>query len=286
MPTGIAGTLGLTGTQIEKIYEDAVHVDRELNVLKALVEKKTDRHDTLPRQYNMRPKLEAGEVAEYDDYANPQKFDNVAGNIVTPSDKISQVFVTDDRRRDDPDVGTAVAFEMGEAMALKGEIALLELLDGFERTQGTANTKLTWADLRQAEAKLNTLGHRMRRKPTVLDEWQWYELAREIDLDAAAKNTADSIKESVQNAWYRASVGMLDFYVTANTKKVGDGGDAVGGMFVRDAILFDERVTPYLEPERDASRRGDELNMVEKYGIGLWRPNAGITLLGDVAEHL
>lgn len=284
MPTNIAGTLGLTGTQIEKIYEDAVHVDRELNVMKQLVMVKNDRSDTLPRQYNERPTLTAAEVAEYDDYNAAQLFTNTAGNTVTPTDKITQVFVTDDRRRDDKNVESAVAYEMGAALALKGETALLNLLDGFERTLGTAGVPLTWAEIRLAKARLNALGFRMKRKRCVLDEFQWLQLASEIDLDAAAKNTADSIKEQVQNAWYVTSIGDVDFYQTAETKKVA--GDAVGGMFVADAILYDERVAPYLEGQRDASFRADELNMVEKYGLGLWRPNAGITLLGDVSAYI
>lgn len=286
MAAGVAGTLGLTGTQIQKIYEDAVHVDRELNIMRQVVSIKSERSDTLPRQYNENPKLEAVEVGEYDDIATAQKFDKIPGATVTPSDKASQVIVTDDRRRDDPEVETAVAKEMGEAMALKGELALLALLDGFERTIGTANTQLTWANIRLARARLNALGHRMSRKVCVLDEFQWLPLASEIDLNATMKNTSEAIKTKVQETWYIGSLGDIDFYQTSNTLKVGDGGDAVGGMFVKDAILLDERVSPYLEPQRDASARADELNMVEKYGLGLWKPNAGITLLGDVGSYL
>ena len=59
--------------------------------------------------------------------------------------------------------------------------------------------------------------------------------------------------------------------------------DAVGGMWSRDAMAIDIRTQPYIEPERDASRRGTELNLAATYGHGVWRPTFGIKLLFDNA---
>ena len=59
--------------------------------------------------------------------------------------------------------------------------------------------------------------------------------------------------------------------------------DAVGGMWSRDGIAMDIRTQPYIEPERDASRRGTELNLSATYGHGVWRPTFGIKLIFDNA---
>ena len=70
----------------------------------------------------------------------------------------------------------------------------------------------------------------------------------------------------------------ISFFVSANIT-VGTG--AHGGMFSRDALALDIRRQPRLEPERDASRRGWELNMSTVYAKGVWRPTFGVDMLFD-----
>ena len=52
-------------------------------------------------------------------------------------------------------------------------------------------------------------------------------------------------------------------------------------MFSRDALGYDLRRAPRLEPERDASRRGIELNMTAVFAAGVWRPGFGVLGIFD-----
>lgn len=282
MATGYADVPGLSGTTQATIFEDAVRLDREINIAKALVEFKSDLSDMRPRQYNMRPTLEAVELGEHDDLVSPQEFDNAAGNIVTPVRVGSQVFLTDPREAQDAGVRADISAELATGIALKDEIALLTAVSSFTEFIGTGVAATTIADLRTAVSTLNTRGHRMKRKIAILDEWQWYPIATALDVNSTPTNVSERIKESVQGSWYVTSMGDLDIYVTSNTVK-SSATAAKGAVFVRDAILFDERKAMHGEAERDASREGVELNMFEWRGIGKWAPSRGITLHGLIS---
>ena len=57
--------------------------------------------------------------------------------------------------------------------------------------------------------------------------------------------------------------------------------DFHGGVFPRPAIAIDWRRRVRVEPERDASRRGWELNMSAVYAHGVWRPTRGVEMYFD-----
>jgi hypothetical protein len=59
--------------------------------------------------------------------------------------------------------------------------------------------------------------------------------------------------------------------------------DFKGAVFPRPAIAIDWRRRVRVEPERDASRRGWELNMSAVYAHGVWRPARGVILYFDAA---
>lgn len=278
MAIGFVDLPGLSGTVQEKIYERAERLLRELNVAKPLVEFKSDLSHMDPRQYNMRPKLDgAVELGEHDDLASPQRFDNIAGNTVTPTTIGEQVFITDDRTKKDADVIKDVSFELASNLALQDEIALLNCVASFTDVIGDGSADLSLVHLRNAVTHLNQRGFRMHRKIAVLDDWQYDPIAKALDANSSPTNVSERLKESVQGAWYVRSLGDLDIYVTSNVVKP-TGTSAKGGVFVRDAILYDERTPFYIEPQRDASARGTELNAFVKRGIGAWAPNRGITL--------
>jgi hypothetical protein len=50
-------------------------------------------------------------------------------------------------------------------------------------------------------------------------------------------------------------------------------------MFSSNAMALDMRRPFRMEPERDASRRGIELNVSSIYAYGVWRPQYGVVLL-------
>lgn len=281
MAVGLSGTQGLSGTRITKIYEDAVHVAREKNILGALVLNMADRNDDLPRQYNEHPTLTATEVGEYDDIATATQFNRAAGNTVTPAEQAVQVILTDKRRRAEGEgVYNAIAFELGQAMADVVEADIAALFASITPSTGSAGSALTWANIFGGVARLNALGHRGKRKRCVLHEYQWFDLANSVSLEATLKNTPEFVKEAIAREWYVGSIGDTDFFVTSKVEVDGSD-DATGAIFVPEAILLDKRKAPTLEPERDASRRATELNMTMEYGVGLWAPNAAIKVISD-----
>lgn len=278
MAIGYVDLPGVSGTMQEKIYEDAERLVREMNVAPALVAHKDDIEHMDPRQYNMRPKLNgAQELGEHDDLASPQRFDNIPGNIVTPTTIGEQVFITDDRTKKDAEVIEDVSFELASSLALQDEIALLNCVASFPEVIGDGSADLSLTMLRNAVTHLNNRGLRMYRKIAVLEDWQYDPIAKALDANSSPTNVSEKLKDTVQGAWYIRSLGDLDIYVTSNVVKP-TAGTAKGGVFVRDAILYDERRAFYIEPQRDASARGVEMNAFVKRGIGHWAPNRGITL--------
>ncbi|TXH08571.1 MAG: hypothetical protein E6R04_10380 [Spirochaetes bacterium] len=281
MAVGISGTLGMDGTRADKVYEDAVHVARERNVMASLVLVKDDRNDDLPRQYNEHPTLTSTEVGEYDDIATATKFDRAAGATVTPKEEAVQVILTDKRRRAEGEsVYSAIAFELGDALAKKVEQDLLGLFPSFTLAKGSAGSDLAFQQLFAAQAVLNGQGHRGKRKHCVLHEYQWFGMANSVSLEQSMKNTPEVLRNELAGKWYVGSIGEMDIFVTSEID-IDASDDAVGAIFVPEAILLDKRKAPTLEIERDASRRADELNMTVEYGVGLWAPNAGVKLTGD-----
>lgn len=57
--------------------------------------------------------------------------------------------------------------------------------------------------------------------------------------------------------------------------------DAVGAIFNPQALAFDSRKAPMLEPERDASLRAWELNMSAGYAYGIRRTAFGVKVTHD-----
>jgi hypothetical protein len=84
-----------------------------------------------------------------------------------------------------------------------------------------------------------------------------------------------SIQDEFIRQFYVNTVGGVDIFLTAN---ISVGTSVFGALFNRDAMALDMRRAFRLEPERDASRRGLELNASSIYAYGVWRPEYGIAI--------
>ena len=113
----------------------------------------------------------------------------------------------------------------------------------------------------------------------VLSPAQWYPLGKAASVATTATNAPDSLKEQVNNMFFVKQAGGVFIFVSTNVETTST--DSYAGMFSRDALALDIRRQPRLEPERDASRRGYELNMSAVYGHGVWRPTFGVCGLFD-----
>jgi hypothetical protein len=149
-------------------------------------------------------------------------------------------------------------------------------------TVGSAGTTITWghvyAALAQAEVATKQT---VDRYNLVLHTYQWHQLAKAAAVASTVTN-APEFQDNIMRNWYVGSVGPMDIFVTTDLTIDGSG-DATGGLFPRVAVAYDGRRAPRLEPERDASRRGWELNMTHVYAHGVWRPAFGIVMTFDCA---
>ena len=159
---------------------------------------------------------------------------------------------------------------MGLVMATKMETDLISNFSSFTGgTVGSAGSVITWNYLLAAEAQLKA-----RKAPypyfVALSPYQWQPLAKAASVASTSATNAspDLLNEVNKGMFFVKQVGGLFIYTTSNISSDASD-DAVGGMWSRDAIALDIRTQPYIERERDASRRGTELNLSTTYGHGV-----------------
>lgn len=61
---------------------------------------------------------------------------------------------------------------------------------------------------------------------------------------------------------------------------------ASGAIFRREAFALDQRRGFRIEPQRDASKRGWELNLSGIYAVGTWRPDYAVLLKSDASAPI
>jgi len=91
---------------------------------------------------------------------------------------------------------------------------------------------------------------------------------------------APQYQDAITRNYYMGSAGGVEVYTSAN---ITAGTSVYCGMFHRQALALDLRRAPRLEVERDASRRGYELNFTSVYAHGVWRPAWGVAGLFDAS---
>ena len=263
---------------VQTIYEDAMMVARDSNVMAGLVRGFNDRSNDATRTNSLYGTATIVAIAETDDLTG-QSFTPATYKSLTPGEFGGQHFLTDRRVDNDP-MGARddASTELGAAMAQRIDLDILTNLSKL--TGGTINSGtaiLTWGHLFAAEAILRQ-ANAPGRYSTVLSPFQFYSLGTAPSIMGLARNAPDFQNRMNDNVIPRqvVSIGNLDITLTAN---IASGTAAIGAVFARDAIALDTRRSPRLEPERDASRRGWELNFSSVYAHGIWRPEWGITIV-------
>lgn len=269
---------------INTIFEASMLVARDNNFMTGVVRVFNDRQGLAPRKNSQYGGMTINSLAETDDMVG-QSFtpSNIA--TITPSEAGGQYFFTDNRVKSDPfSVINDASQDMGLAMATKMETDLISNFSSFTGgTVGSAGSVITWNYLLAAEAQLKA-----RKAPypyfVALSPYQWQPLAKAASVASTSATNAspDLLNEVNKGMFFVKQVGGLFIYTTSNISSDASD-DAVGGMWSRDAIALDIRTQPYIERERDASRRGTELNLSTTYGHGVWRPTFGIKLVFDNA---
>jgi hypothetical protein len=270
----------------QDIQEDAILLERHMNLMGGLVKTYRDAsglNDRKSYQYNQ---ASIRQVAETDDLTS-QAFTPAHLSTLTPYEYGAQFFITDSRIEGDSpdDIRNDGSLELGLAMASKVEADLLGLFGSL--TGGTINmgtgTALTWGGLAAAIARAR-VSCKSQAMPlaAVLHEYQYYALGKAASIAGTSNaiTNNEAFVDPILRKWYRGDFAGAAIFVTTNDAMV-SGNNATGAVFARDAIAIDWRRAPRLEPERDASRRGYELNLSAVYAKGVWRPTFGIQVISD-----
>lgn len=260
---------------VNTVFEAAILVARDNNVMTGLVRAFNDRTGLAVRQNSQYGGATMNAIGETDDLVG-QAFTPSSIATLTPSELGAQYFLTDSRVESDPfSVRSDAANDLGLAMATKMETDLLGVFTSFTGgTIGAAGSAISWGHVFGMESMLRT-----QKAPLpyflVLHPYQWNVLAKAAQVSGASQTIAPSVAEQVNTAFWVRTVANINIFVTSNLT-VDASDDALCGMFSRDALAIDMRRAPRLEPERDASRRGWELNISAVYAKGVWRPKFGV----------
>ena len=266
---------------ISTIFEASVLVARDNNVMTGLVRVFNDKTGVAVRQNSQYGGMTINSITETDDLVG-QAFTPASIATITPAEAGGQYFLTDTRVASDPfAVRNDAAADMGGAMGTKIETDLLGVIPSFTGgTVGTAGSTITWSYMYAMEAQL-----RAQKAPypyfTVMHPYQWFNLKKVATVAGTRTNASETFMDTLRQSMYFVhQEGGLYFYVSSNLS-IDANADAKPGMWSRDAIAMDIRQQPRIEAERDASRRGTELNLSTLYGKGVWRPTFGVQGIFD-----
>ena len=262
-------------TYIQTIYDGALLVDRDNTFMSSVVRNFTDRTGLAARSNSQYGGATMNQIAETDDLVG-QAFTPSVISTLTPVEFGAQYFITDSRRESDPfPVASDAATDLGLAMATKVETSLMGHFNAFTAgTIGASGSACTWSYVMAMESVLKA-AYAPYPYVLVLSPAQWFPLAKAASVaSSTATNAAPSLLEAVQSTFFVKQFGQVSIFVSANVETSGT--DAYAGMFSRDALGYDLRRAPRLEAERDASRRGIELNLTSVFAHGVWRPSFGV----------
>lgn len=266
------------------IQEDAIFVERAVNFMQSLVTVYRDASGINQRKNFQYGTATVNSIAETDDLTS-QAFTPALLNTLTPAEYGAQFFVTDLRAEtDSPDnIRTDGGRELGFAAAGKVEGDLLGLFPSLTGgTVGAAGTAMTWGLFFAAATRARVqIKNQAAQLFGVLHEYQWHAMAKALSPAAASLvSYTPQYQEGILASWYRGRAAGVEIFVTPNNAML-SGTDAYGAVFSRDAIALDWRRPIRVEGERDASRRGTEMNLSMVYAKNVWRPTFGVQILTD-----
>ncbi len=266
-------TAGNIASFVQTVYEDAYLIARENNLLLNLVTQFNDMQGTALRKNAEYGTAAFSQIGDDDDLIS-QVFSPTADQTLTPYEYGAQFFVTDLRRETDPfNVQNDARTELGQGLGEKADTDLCGDFNAFTGgTIGTSGSVLTWLYFFAMLTALKTQ-HAPMPYVFVCHPNQYYRLGKSASIGATVTNAPELQNEFARN-FYVGSVAGVAMFTSANCEASST--DYYAGMFSRQALAFDWRRAPRLEVERDASRRGYELNYTAVYAHGVWRPKWGV----------
>lgn len=266
----------------QRIESDAYFVVRETATMQNLVTVLRDASGMNPRLSYKYNQLSAVSVSDADDLTS-SSFTPSADQTLTPAEIGLQVFITDARAESElpESILNDAAQELGLAASDKVETDLVALCASLTGgTVGTANTAITWGWVAAAIAKARN-ANKNSKVPlsVVLHGYQYAVLAKAASIAGTTLAQAPGYTNEMTYNGYVANfmgVPIYQVFAAADTSS-----DFTGGVFPRGALALDWRRPIRIEIQRDASRRGTEINMSAIYAKGVWRPELGVALIAD-----
>jgi len=272
--TVAVNTEALIAAFVNTVWEDAMLIARDNNVMAPLCKGFGDRQGLAIRTNAKYGTSTWNQVAELDDLTS-QTFTPSSDQTLTPYEYGAQFFITDSRIETDiwayrDDAGR----ELGLAYGQKIDAYLSGLFNTLTGgTVGGTTTNMTWATFFNGMTKMRrALAPRPWR--CVLTPEQWQCMGTAVAPGVAVTN-APLFQDEFLRQFFVGNVSGVDIYTTAN---IGTGATVYGAMFSPIALALDMRRPFRVEAERDASRRGLELNASSLFAYGLWRPQYGIAI--------
>jgi len=178
------------------------------------------------------------------------------------------------------DVAGDLGRVLGEAVAKKMDQDIIGLFANFSQGFGTAGVELTAADFFKAAAKLSASGANGQAS-AIIHPYQAYALKANMTNTFANPNGGDIQNEAMRSG-YVGQLAGINIYESSNITVDGSD-DAIGAVFVPSAIGLAVKWDVKIEPQRDASIRGWELNATAAYGVGELVDLNGVKLTADAA---
>jgi len=259
---------------VNTVWADAMLIARDNNVMSGLVTGFGDLQGLAVRTNAKYGTAVFNQITEVDDLTS-QAFTPSTDQTLTPYEYGAQFFMTDSRVETDifafrQDAAQELGASYGQNID-KQLAGLFNTLTGG--TVGGVSTNMVWADFFAAITKMRRA---LAPRPwvCVLTPEQWFCLGTSVAPGVTVTNSP-YIQDEFLRQYFVSNVAGVDIFLTAN---IAAGTGVFGAMFSRNAMALDMRRPFRVEPDRDPSRRGLELNASSVYAYGLWRPQYGIAI--------
>lgn len=197
---------------------------------------------------------------------------------ITVAEVGAQVFLTDLAAMGSGNPADELGTVLGNAIATKMDVDLIALFDGLSTSLGGTTTELSVAALFQAAATLRA--NKVRgRIVGVFHPYQTYALKANLTNTMVNPNAGDLQNEAMRTG-YVATIAGIDIFESANVAVDGSG-DSKGAIFSPQAFALAMKRDFNIEPQRDASNRGFELNATAIYGVGELDDTYGVEMYYD-----
>jgi len=224
------------------------------------------------------------QLAETDDLMSTAITPALLGTL-TPYEYGKQYFVTDNRRDSEApeDIIRDASTQLGYDAAAKIEADLVGDMASFTGgTIGAAGTAITWGYFAAAIARARNASKSVNAPmAAVIHGYQAAVLAKSASIAGATTVAATGVADQVTRGGISQAFTFLGVPIFQSFVSPDSSDDFTGGVFPRSALMIDWRKPFMVEAERDASRRGLELNFVGVYAHGVYRPTLGIKMVFD-----